>query len=212
MSRRRFRALARRPAYREQLLRILVVCEGQVSEPRYLIEMKRVHKNRLISVKVVGEGGAPINAVDQAIRLKQQATEKARRSGDSYDLYDEIWCVLDVDDHESLQRAKERARANGILLAISNPCFELWLLLHFVDQRAPISTREVQRACCRYLADYEKQVPVSRIEGLYATALGRARNLSAARLHQDDPNGNPSTEILPLNRKNPAKRVPRLMG
>jgi hypothetical protein len=201
MSRRGARPLARRSAYREQLLRILVVCEGRVSEPQYLIEMKRAHKNRLISVKVVGDGGAPINAVDQAIRLKEEAAEKARRSGDSYDLYDEIWCVLDVDDHESLQRAKERARANDIQLAISNPCFELWLLLHFVDQRAPISTREAQRACCRHIADYEKQVPVARIEGLYATALGRARNLSAARLQQDEPNGNPSTEIYVLTEK-----------
>lgn len=38
--------------------------------------------------------------------------------------------------HPGLTDAIEQARQNGIWLAISNPCFELWLVLHFQDQSA----------------------------------------------------------------------------
>jgi hypothetical protein len=49
---------------------------------------------------------------------------------------DEVWCVFDVDEHPKLAEARDQANANGIQLAVSNPCFELWLLLHFQEHRA----------------------------------------------------------------------------
>jgi len=44
--------------------------------------------------------------------------------------YDEVWCVVDVDEFD-LDKAAATARRLRIELAISNPCFEFWLLLHF---------------------------------------------------------------------------------
>ena len=53
---------------------------------------------------------------------------------------DEIWCVLDhderdveIDDFRSWlgQQPNEKARSTEIRAAISTPCFEYWLLLHF---------------------------------------------------------------------------------
>jgi hypothetical protein len=44
---------------------------------------------------------------------------------------DEFWCVFDVEwprNHPGLLEAVQQAQANGIYLAISNPCFELWLM------------------------------------------------------------------------------------
>ena len=49
---------------------------------------------------------------------------------------DELWLVLDVDrwvKKEQLIAVCPQARQKGYQLAISNPCFEIWLCLHFED-------------------------------------------------------------------------------
>ncbi len=53
---------------------------------------------------------------------------------------DSIWCVFDRDDNsnEVLLRAKQSAQKEGYHLAYSNPSFELWLLLHFINQQAEV--------------------------------------------------------------------------
>ncbi|MEY8379328.1 RloB family protein [Lachnospiraceae bacterium 56-18] len=50
---------------------------------------------------------------------------------------DMIWCVFDRDENSdgSLQKAKQTAMREGYRLAYSNPSFELWFLLHFVNQK-----------------------------------------------------------------------------
>jgi hypothetical protein len=51
--------------------------------------------------------------------------------------------VFDVESpkpHPNLDRALTLARSNNIRVAISNPCFELWLILHFEDQTGFLDT------------------------------------------------------------------------
>ena len=60
-------------------------------------------------------------------------------------MHDEYWCVFDVDVHPYLREATALAKSNGIKLAISNPCIELWFLLHFANQTAYIERREATR-------------------------------------------------------------------
>ncbi|WP_158587928.1 RloB family protein [Actinomadura logoneensis] len=38
--------------------------------------------------------------------------------------------MVDVDDHTTLETALHLARRNGVHLAVSNPCFEIWLRWH----------------------------------------------------------------------------------
>ena len=64
--------------------------------------------------------------------------------------FDELWCVFDVDQHEGLAEAISDARNNSINVAVSNPCFELWLVLHLRDKTAFSSTVDIQRES-RYL-------------------------------------------------------------
>ncbi|MGH3940412.1 MAG: RloB family protein, partial [Pseudonocardiaceae bacterium] len=57
------------------------------------------------------------------------------------------WCVFDVEwpkNHPNLKQAIQLARDHNIRLAISNPCFELWLILHFEDQTAFLNTDEAE--------------------------------------------------------------------
>ena len=195
------KSLDRRPAHREQLLRILVVCGGKVSEPRYLSEMKKVYRNNLVQLTVVAQGRAPVNVVRHAAGLRGQAERTSGSMGDPYLHYDEVWCVLDVDDHASLQVAKELARNENIFLAISNPCFELWLLLHFVSQTATISTKDVQRACLKHMPTYKKEVPFAALDPLYPNALRRAKELEVHHIRRNSNGGNPSTEIYKIIEK-----------
>jgi len=50
---------------------------------------------------------------------------------------DQFWLVCDTDhwiqsDHiQNLVEVVKRCRQKGIFVALSNPCFDLWLLLHF---------------------------------------------------------------------------------
>ncbi len=49
---------------------------------------------------------------------------------------DEIWIVIDVDRYQDhLPEVARLCHGSGINLAVSNPCFEFWLLLHFRDPK-----------------------------------------------------------------------------
>lgn len=72
--------------------------------------------------------------------LVEAACKDKRRNDLDIDHY---WCVVDVESpqpHPHLNGARQMARDNGISLAISNPCFELWLILHHQDQTAHLAT------------------------------------------------------------------------
>ncbi|MCK7578732.1 MAG: RloB family protein [Chromatiales bacterium] len=53
---------------------------------------------------------------------------------------DELWMLLDTDHYirkehiRSFIAAIKKARKNGIKVALSKPCFEMWLLLHHVNE------------------------------------------------------------------------------
>ncbi len=104
-----------------------------------------------------------------------------RRLAHHDDEYDEVWCVVDVDQFPDVPEATAAAGASGIQLAVSNPCFELWLLLHFEDppERCdgyPEAVRRLRRHLPRYdkqalnFADFAPgiQAAISRGERLHA--------------------------------------------
>ena len=136
---RRWNELRRRKPRITPNRRILIVCEGEVTEPRYFRDLgNRVRTG--LEVKVVGPVGVPWTVVSEAIRLSAEARRAAKREQDRFLLYDEIWCVFDRDDHPRVNESINRAKAHGLSVALSNPCFELWILLHFQDQTAHITS------------------------------------------------------------------------
>jgi hypothetical protein len=72
------------------------------------------------------------------------------------DEFDELWCVADVDEFD-LDRAVQAAEAGRVRLAVSNPCFEVWLLLHFEEGGPHVSgAAAAVRRLRRHLPAYEK--------------------------------------------------------
>jgi hypothetical protein len=165
---------------------ILIVCGGVRTEPLYLRGLRTHANNASVDVTIVSRAKSPAQIVDFAIR------HRGRVSVD----FDEVWCVLDVDEFD-LAPAEQLARSGGVRLAISNPCFELWLLLHHVDCRALCDGyQEVVRLLKRHVPGYDK----SRLEfGDYAPGVPdvvkRARELNPGG---EDHQRNPSTSVWRL--------------
>ncbi|MDY7011402.1 MAG: RloB family protein [Planctomycetota bacterium] len=89
-------------------------------------------------MEIVGKecGSAPINVVEAAIVRKDSTPQST-----THDDYDEIWCVMDVEaplQHSTLAQALDKAKGNGLSVALSNPCFEYWYILHFKKTSRPM--------------------------------------------------------------------------
>ncbi|WP_308301564.1 RloB family protein [Frankia sp. AiPa1] len=169
-------------------------CEGEHSEPDYINGVKRlpeVAASTSISIEIDPERGVPLKLVQRAIvRSREPET-------------DECWCVFDVEwpeNHPNLAQAVSLAHQHGIRVAISNPCFELWLLLHFEDYRRFVNTKEVERRSMKWDGRTGKHIDAAQYMSRRKTAIIRARALEAQ--HEQNgvafPNNNPSSSMADL--------------
>jgi hypothetical protein len=150
-----------------------------------------------VSIEIV-PGGVPKTLVERAIQLKRQAEGDAKRQRDENLLYDEVWCVYDVDGHPRMPDARQQARDNAIEVAVSNPCFELWLLLHFQDQSAPVRCAKVAQLCRRLMPGYVKSPPCESLMTQQDSAIARAVQLDKWQESRGKIGGNPSTGVYRL--------------
>jgi hypothetical protein len=187
-------SLKRRSPFRKVLPRILIVCEGTKTEPGYFEDFRQRYR-RVVELEL-SPGGVPKTLVERAAEMKKDAD--ARAGKDENERYDEVWCVFDIDDHPKIDDAKQQARDNGIKLAISNPCFELWVLLHFQEQSAHISRAKLRAECRKHLPRYEKDLPTEKLNPHYDNAATRARKLDAWQQQQDRQGANPSAGVYKL--------------
>jgi hypothetical protein len=188
--------LQRRRPRRQPKPRFLIVCEGTVTEPRYFRDVQ--HTERSLIDLQIEPGGTPKTLVERAVGLKREANGKARKLKDDNQKYEEVWCVFDIDGHPLVPEAKDQAKANGIELAISNPCFELWALLHFQDQSAHIERGTVQHLCRHVMPGYEKRLDYETLRPKYSDALKRAQDLERWHESRGTVGANPSTAVYRL--------------
>ena len=81
--------LKRHVAWRPEKRRIIVFCEGRVSEPDYINGLKRLPRTRYnaaVEVEIDPHPGTPLTLVKRAV-------ERRRTDHD----VDELWCVFDVE-------------------------------------------------------------------------------------------------------------------
>ena len=192
------RKFRRRPPQREPKRRILIICEGTVTEAGYFRDLRSLFRNPLVEIEIDNEGGVPKTLVEKAAARKKAAEREAKGQRDEFLRYDMVWCVFDVDEHPHLFDARQQARDNGIDLAVSNPCFELWALLHFQSQTAYLERDEARRRLQEHIPGYDKALPFKRLHPTYSEAVKRAQNLERLREEAQDPGGNPSTGVYQL--------------
>jgi len=152
-----------------------VFCEGE-SEEAYISLLRRLFRVPIeIYVKTAG------NRISRKY-INNSVKQHPRHPGDKFFL------LYDLDVPGMLE--KLRAISNSILL-VSNPCLELWYILHYCNQTGEISTQDCvekfQRICKGYSKGYISPGLSEKLSVEMGKAVQRAKKLT---LYQ-----NPSTSV-----------------
>lgn len=203
MARRKFRtreSYARRGPTREAYEAVLIVCEGQKTEPLYFEGLKKAYRLSSANIVVEPMGRDPLSLVKYAINELEKDSS-----------LDRAYCVFDRDGHstfdDAIRKAGEHAlRKNGRLhLAVSIPCFEVWPWLHFDFNTAPIVGTGGKTPGDRALAQLVKVMPdytkgdrriFEQLEPRLGEAMRNAARLAAHNVKADC--DNPSTSVHKL--------------
>lgn len=181
---------------------IIAFCEGKNTEPEYLKSFAKHHGNSLLKIQTIAPAGAPLTIVQSAVARKKQ--EDAKKKTNSFDGLYEVWAVFDIDEHPNILQAIDMAKANHVYTAISNPCIEIWPLLHFTFYRAAIHRHALQSELAKYMSSYQadgsKRIDYELIKENYTQAKDRAEKLidEYEKVGINSPFGNPSTTIYNL--------------
>jgi hypothetical protein len=196
----RKRKKARRAPHRRPKPTILLVCEGSKTEPEYFRGLASHCKNPLVRIKICPEHGVPLTLVEIAKQYKKDAEREAKRKRDVNLRINAVWCVFDVDDHPHLEEALTTARDNGIRIALSNPSFELWLLLHFRDDPGMKPRDQIQALLRSHVSEYDKSVEYGTYSAGHAEAVKRATRMHERAQLDGEDGRNPCTTVYLLTR------------
>jgi hypothetical protein len=194
------RSLSRRVGFRVPRKTLVVFCEGELTEPDYLDALKRlpeVRDHAAVEIRVMRHD------VSTPLALVRRACEARKRALREQAEIDEFWCLFDVEapkPHPDLRPALELAERNGIRVAVSNPCFEVWLILHFRSYGSWLSTDDAVRLRGQLDGSKGKGVDAVRYlpmrhEAARLARLGHERHIQNGSSPPDD---NPSTTMYAL--------------
>jgi len=191
-------SLKRSRAKRESYDTVLIVCEGEKTEPYYFEDLRDELKLNSANVEITGDtkGSSPITIVDYG--LKQ------------FGEYDRIYCVFDKDRHDSYKQALDKIRRQKpsktctIKAITSVPCFEFWILLHFRMTTRNFATSSGS-ICAQVISELKKFIPeyekgtlgvYLQLKDKLPTAIKNAREV--AKYCQQAGTDHPSTQIAEL--------------
>lgn len=179
--------------------KILIVCEGKGTEPRYFEDFP-VNKE-IVDIDVSGQGKNTFTLVKEAVRLK----EKAKSEGKPYN---QVWVVFDRDSFpaSNFHNAIDLCDEKGIEFAVSNEAFEIWYLLHFNYYDSAISRTQYETKLTNALGrKYEKTLPAmyNALKERQEKAIARAKKLRKYQFEMNNNrhiycNSNPVTTVYKL--------------
>ncbi|MPS31894.1 MULTISPECIES: RloB family protein [unclassified Salinivibrio] len=133
---RKQKGLVRESNKKEPYDKFLIVSEDTKSSTIYLEEAVAYYRIQSANFAIIGLGKDPLDVVCEAEKLYSSELKSHKPD------YDKVFCVFDRDAHtryynalqkiESLNKKHISKTELPIFNAItSNPCFELWIYLHF---------------------------------------------------------------------------------
>jgi hypothetical protein len=201
--------LERKRATRKSADRILIVCEGSVTEPLYFKAIRQAYRlpNAQVVVRPSQLGTAPRQVVESARDVLKYGSPHEHISPGAFE---HVYVVFDRDEHVSFHEALQCAQSlDGKLkndnrqlvkftAIVSVPCFELWYLLHFEEITHPIHRSEVSKRLRQYVPHYEKATAdmFQATEHLIDVASLRAERLRKAG--EGKPDAEPYTDVATL--------------
>nr|NLI48809.1 RloB domain-containing protein [Propionibacterium sp.] len=188
-----------RAGSRKARARVLVLCGGEETESIYFEYVKEQLSGSGISVKIATLGQSPSQVLTEAVRLRDQEARQARSRGDETNTFDAVWIVIDVDEFAmQISGVLSEAMRKSIGVAISNPCFELWLSLHVGGCDNHVTTKQAQLRAARdsLVGGKRNKVPtIQRLRNRFTQAEARAKKMreNHVELGRRPPEDNPST-------------------
>jgi len=174
--------------------RVLIACEDTKSSRFYFTKMIKDYglRGKVTFAKHIGTNPMKVLEAIKVHLLKDSN-------------FDERWIVIDKDSYSKSEfnGTLASAKSLNINVAYANEAYELWILLHFKEQKAHINRSQLNKEL-KNLVDYEKnnEFIYEMVKSKQSIALERSRNLIK---HFTDINGysnpfndNPSNTIYQL--------------
>lgn len=148
MSNQRRQGRTRRSGFRETNRFVVVSMEGAKTEPRYF-ELFRTPRDHPVQYKPVPNSNHKSKPSEVFQRLDREFRNYKRGKDDG-------WLVIDRDvwEETDLNDVCRKARDKGYQVALSNPCFELWLYLHLRDNTTFTDRHACQSRLSSVLGNY----------------------------------------------------------
>ncbi len=182
--------------------RFILICEGEKTEPAYFNALKNQYPSAMISIEYLAPAGVPITIKDKVKERMAGLRQVQRRNPSAKD--DTIWAVFDRDLHDNVAEAIAGCENAGAQVAYSNPCFEVWLILHHEDYHAADDHHQVQKRYQKldpaYDANGSKIPNCATLMKNVEQAENYAENQCKRRDEEGAPLGRPSTTVYHLTR------------
>jgi len=176
---------------------IILACEGTKTECLYFndifLELKNNHQIASSSLVIADHHHTdPIGVLSDLLNHP------------NYQDFQYKWIVIDRDEErtnggghtlDNFNTALSKAKSKGIKVAYSNPCFEIWYLLHFEYRNTAIDRDEL---CNKLITEFGYQKNTLFKQGCLSYAKDNANRLLENYIHNDPANNNPSTTVHKL--------------
>lgn len=135
------------------------------------------------------KGGGPLAIAQRAV---QRARDLGlRRKGP--EKLDEAWVIFDAETaaNPAARKAVHLALGAGLKIGLSNPCFEVWLLLHRAEQHSSMTAKKAKERCERLLGipgpqEEPPQFDDPRLGATWETAAENAEKCRKRVVHDEN--------------------------
>ena len=152
--------------------KICIATEGEVHEKIYFEGMKKFTNDTILLEVIASNDGnsSPCKILNSLLDCSKEIRK----------YHDELWLVVDVDRWVSdgkLKKVVQTCLENNISLGISNPCFEIWLILHFQEADPSMKRGDYKKALSEALPPNTKKYDAENYMPFVDIAIERARVL-----------------------------------
>jgi len=178
---------------------ILIVCEGE-TEKKYFNTFRTRYRNNNIKIHTDF-----ILQNDSINLIKFTKTKRSLVKDFDANEKDCAWCVFDVDNNTDkvLKKVNDFAKKANIEIALSNPCIELWFLLHYKEVHSQISVQDSLSKLKEFIPNYKKgKIDYTILSKNTQKAISNAKKLN--KTHEKNQidlittKSNPSTQVFKL--------------
>ena len=190
----------RRLELRDSYDKVLIVTEGEKTEPLYLSAVRDYFGLNQANIVIDPKSdSSPTSVVKHA---------KALINENKTDPYSHVYCVIDRDRHADFDKALNQVagfknKDTKLHTIVSTPCFEYWILLHFIYTAKSFGTSGdspcqelIDNELKQYIPNYEKgntSILIELVKNQLDTALANAKRSFDEALRRGTEN--PKTEM-----------------